>query len=373
MTELQKELVAVMKEFGEKELKPFAGYYDEIAEFPMDAYKKAVKMGLSRMTFPVEYGGAGIDHKTHAMMMEELAKYDASFVNGLSATVLAALPVRLAGRTEQIEQMVTVIGNGGFAAFALTEANAGSDAASIRTTAEKVDGGYILNGSKCFITNGNIADIYVVFAKTEPEKGTRGISAFLVERNREGVSVGKHENKMGLRAASTSDVIFDHVFVPEESLIGQENRGFKLAMQTLNYSRIECAAVATGIAQGALEACITYAKERNTFGKPIASLQAIQFMLADMEIQVQAARALTWQAADLADRDMINPEISSCAKTFASDMAMKVTTDAVQIFGGYGYSKEFPVEKMMRDAKIYQIFEGTNQIQRVVISGNLLK
>lgn len=373
MTEVQKMLVQEVREFAAQQIRAAALASDETGEINKDVYDKAVSMGLNAMMIPTELGGVGLDCFTECLLTEEIAKGDPAFANRLAATSLAALPIKLGKADALYQKACKIIVNGGIGAFALTEPNAGSDAGSIQTSAVKCEDGYVLNGRKCFITNGGIADFYVVFAKTDKGAKTRGITAFFVERGQEGVHVGKKEKKMGLCASNTADVILDHVLVPYEHVIGEEGGGFRLAMQTLDYSRITCAATAVGISQAAIDLCKSYVKERNVFGNTLSKMQTIQFLLADMEIRTQASRALALQAATLADEGQINTKISSCAKVMASDTAMQVTTDAVQIFGGYGYMKGMMVEKLMRDAKVYQIFEGTNQIQRMIISGVMLR
>ena len=287
--------------------------------------------------------------------------------------MLGYTPLSIAGTKEQIKHFADIVVPGAVSAFCLTEAQGGSDAGNSKTTAVKVGDEYVINGVKTFITNGGIASVYTVFAMTDKEKGVKGMSAFLVERDRPGVSVGAEENKMGIRASNTTEVVFEDVHVPADHLIGKEGDGFKIAMKTLDRTRPSGSATAVGICQRAIDECVKYAKERVVFGKPIAKHQAVAFMLADMEIQTQAARQMVMHAARLMDNGIYDSVVAAAAKTFTGDTAMKVTTDAVQVLGGFGYSREYPVEKLMRDAKIYQIFEGTNQIQRVVISGNLLR
>lgn len=374
LTEEQLELQQMIKEFGENEIAPISLEYDHKGELPMDAYKKAMDMGLHLLDIPEAYGGSGLDYLTTSILLEELAKFDVGFATGVSATGLATKPVLFGGTPEQIKYFTSHYIPHGFAGFCLTEPDAGSDAGAVRTTAVKDGDEYVINGSKCFITNGNIADVYTVFASTDKSLGIKGLSAFIVERNRPGVSVGKKEDKMGIRLSTTSDVIFEDVRIPASNMLGKEGDGFKLAMKTLDASRPYVASFAVGVAQAALSHAIKYAKERKTFGQPIAKLQAIQFMLADMEIAVQTARQFTYYTARLVDAKIPNySRESAISKCYAGDVAMKVTTDAVQVFGGYGYSREYPVEKLMRDAKILQIYEGTNQIQRVVIGGSLVK
>lgn len=373
MTDEQKELQSVIRNFAEKEIEPRAAEFDRKGELDMETYKKAVEMGLNSIAWPEEYGGPGLDGITQVIIVEELYRADAGFANALGGSTLACRPILIGGNSEQKKYAADIVVSGGFAAFALTESNAGSDTAAIKTSAYKVGDEYIINGTKHFITNGDNAEFYVVFAVTDKEKGAKGLSAFIVERDRDGVSVGKHEDKMGIRQSSATEVIFNEVKVPAKNLIGAENKAFKLAMESLNFGRVDIAAGAVGISQKAIDLSIKYAKERITFGKPIYKHQAIGFMIADMEIQTQASRALVWQAAALGDVGALSSKLCSCAKTMAGDTVMKVTTDAVQVYSAFGYSREFGVEKLMRDAKIFQIFEGTNQIQRIVISGSLFK
>ena len=372
LTEDQQDLQALAREFADKEIRPLSAEYDVKGETPMELYQKAANMGFTATAWPANLGGLGLSYLTQAIVNEELSKGDVGFANALGASSFAARPILNAGTEEQKRYVADIVLNGGLASFALTEPNAGSDASALRTTAVRTGDEYILNGRKCFITNAPYAKFFVVFAKTDPEKGHRGISAFLVERDRPGVSVGKHEDKMGFRLSTAADVVLEDVHLPAVNLIGVENKGFGLAMKILDYSRIGVAAEAVGLAQEALDLAIGYAKERVTFGKPIGQHQAIQFMLADMEIKIQAARALTYEAAELADNGVPFGKFSSCAKTLASDTAVAVSSDAVQIFSGYGYMKDYRVEKLYRDAKLLQIFEGTNQIQRMVIGGHLL-
>jgi len=373
LTQDQKALREMVRNFAVKEIIPVAAEYDRKGEFPKELFKKAVAMGLTTITVPEALGGSGLGHFEDALVAEELAYGDAGFAVAVGACALGTLPIMLAGSDAQKKKAADVLVSGGLAAFCLTEASAGSDAASLRTTAKKDGDEYVINGTKCFITNGGVADIYVVFATLDREKGAKGICAFIVERSRPGVSTGKEEDKVGIRLSNTCDVIFEEVRIPAENLIGKEGRGFLLAMETLNHTRAEGSASAVGICQRAIDLSVEYGKHRITFGKPIIANQGIQFMLADMEIQTQAARHLVWAAAKMQDAGVADASFGAIAKAFGGDTAMKVSTDAVQIFGGYGYSRDYPVEKLMRDAKIFQIFEGTNQIQRMVIAGNLLK
>lgn len=373
LTEDQKELQMLARDFAQKDIAPYAQEWDRASELPKDVLNKAYEMGLHIMGIPEKFGGLGLDVTTRCIIREELGKADAGFAITIGASILGYKPLEIAGTEEQIKRFADLTLDGNLSAFCLTEASGGSDAAQTKTTAQKVGDEYILNGSKCFITNGGIAGVYTVFAATDKSKGVKGLSAFMVERDTPGISVGKEEDKMGIRTSNTTDVIFEDVKIPAANLIGREGDGFKIAMQTLDRTRPEGSATAVGICQAAIDHSVKYAKERSVFGKPIAKHQAISFMLADMEIQTEAARQMVLYAARLADNGIYDSRVSACAKTFCADTAVKVTTDAVQILGGYGYCKDYPVEKLMRDAKIYQIFEGTNQIQRIVISGNMLK
>ena len=373
LSEENREIQEMAREFAEAKIRPVSKEYDLKGETPLSVYKEAAGLGYTSLCIPEEFGGAGLGTFANILVAEEFARADAGFSVAVQASTLAMKPILLAGTKEQKQYAADALINGGMGSFCLTEPDAGSDAGAIRTKAVKKDGEYIITGRKCFITNAPHADFYVVFAKTEPDAGTKGISAFLVERGREGLSIGKHEDKMGIRLSTTADVILEEVHVPEDHLLGAEGKGFKLAMQTLDRTRLECAAMAAGMSQRAIDLSVDYAKTRVTFGKPIAKLQAIQFMLADMEIRNQAARSLVYQCAAMIDSGAVDGKMNAVAKTFSSEAAMQNTLDAVQIFSGYGYSREYEVEKLMRDAKIFMIFEGTNQIQRTVIAGHLIK
>lgn len=373
LSEENREIQEMAREFAEAKIRPVSKEYDLKGETPLSVYKEAAGLGYTSLCIPEEFGGAGLGTFANILVAEEFARVDAGFSVAVQASTLAMKPILLAGTKEQKQYAADALINGGMGSFCLTEPDAGSDAGAIRTKAVKKDGEYIITGRKCFITNAPHADFYVVFAKTEPDAGTKGISAFLVERGREGLSIGKHEDKMGIRLSTTADVILEEVHVPEDHLLGAEGKGFKLAMQTLDRTRLECAAMAAGLSQRAIDLSVDYAKTRVTFGKPIAKLQAIQFMLADMEIRNQAARSLVYQCAAMIDSGAVDGKMNAVAKTFSSEAAMQNTLDAVQIFSGYGYSREYEVEKLMRDAKIFMIFEGTNQIQRTVIAGHLIK
>jgi alkylation response protein AidB-like acyl-CoA dehydrogenase len=323
---------------------------------------------------PEEYGGAGVRSiVTHCIVGEELAWGCAGISSSMGASMLGVTPILLCGNEAQKKKylpMLTTLRKDGkppLGAFALTEPEAGSDAAAITTSAKKVDGGYVLNGTKQFITNGGIADVYTVFATHDPSAGADGIDAFIVEGSMKGVKPGKKEKKMGIRASHTAQVHFEDVFVPDENLLGAEGEGFLIAMQTFDHSRPGVAAGAVGVARAAFEFALQYSQERKQFGRPISKQQAIQFMLADMATEIDAARMLTWRAAWLLDQGEPNNYAASMAKAYAADAAMKITTDAVQVVGGMGYMRDYPVEKFMRDAKIMQIYEGTSQIQRLII------
>ena len=375
LTEEQKEIKELARQIAEEKIKPLREKYDEEAIFPWDIVKVMAQTDLFRVLLPEEYDGLGGKVMDLVIMMEELSRVDSGTALALGGTGLGVYPILLNGNEEQKKKYLPQAAAGEkLAAFALTESDAGSDAGAIKTTAKKDGDYYILNGTKQWITNGGEADIYSVFALTDKTRGARGSSAFIVEKGTEGFSFGKKENKMGIRASCTRELIFEDCKIPKENLIGREGMGFMIAMKTFDKSRPMVAGQALGIAQGALEEAILYSKQRHQFGKPISSFQGIQFMLADMAIKLEAARALVYTTARMIDSGAkkYSKESAMC-KCFASDVAMEVTTDAVQILGGYGYMKEYPVEKMMRDAKITQIYEGTNQIQRIVIASNLLK
>jgi acyl-CoA dehydrogenase len=361
--------------FAEQEIRPVAAELDEREEFPWDLVKKAGALGLTSFAFPEHLGGLGVtDELTNCIISEELAWGCAGVATVLGGTHLASIPILLAASREQQERLLKpVVERNGLAALALTEAGAGSDVAAMTTTARREGDHYVLNGAKRFISNGGIADLYVVFAATDRGKGHRGISAFIVPGDTPGLSGGRKEKKLGIRCSHTGEVLLDDVHVPVENRIGEEGSGFKLAMTTLDRSRPMVAAFAVGIARAAYEYARDYALDRVQFGKPIADNQAIAFMLADMATEIQAARLITWWAARVTETGRPFLYESSMAKNFASDVAMKVTTDAVQIFGGYGYIREYPVEKLFRDAKITQIYEGTNQIQKIVVANQILK
>ena len=374
LTEEQEAVRKLARDFAVNEMRPVARHYDEAEEFPWPIVEKAHELGLINALIPEEYGGVGADKLTECLIAEELFYGCAGMGTSLMANSLALTPIILAGTDEQKRRFLTPFTEKPImASFCLTEPGAGSDAASLRTRAVRDGDHYILNGTKQFITNGSVASLYVVFATVNPELRHKGIIALVVERDTPGVSIGKVEHKMGQRASDTAQVVFEDVRVPVENRLGEEGEGWKIAMRTLDSSRPGIAASAVGIAQAAFEDAAKYALERQQFGQPIANFQAIQFMLADMAIKIETARLAVWKAAWLWDRGQPSAKASSIAKAYATDIAMEVTTDAVQIFGGYGYTREFMVEKYMRDAKLMQIYEGTNQIQRLVIARHIFK
>ena len=375
LSEEQKMIVELARKVAQEKIAPVVAHYDETEEFPWEIVKVLAESDLFGIYIPEEYGGLGGAVFELSLAEEELSRVCGGISLCLAATALATFPILLFGTDEQKKKYIPDLVKGNkLAAFALTEANAGSDAAGIETTAKKDGDFYVLNGTKQWITNGGEAAIYTVIAMTNKSKGSRGASAFIVEKDTPGFSFGKKEKKMGIRGSATRELIFDNCRIPKENLLGGEGKGFIVAMKTLDQSRPGVAAQALGIAQGALDKALEYSRQRVQFGKPISSFQAVQHMLADMATQIEAARALVYVAARTIDSGAKNiSKISAMSKVFASDVAMKVTIDAVQIFGGYGYMREYPVEKMMRDAKITQIYEGTNQIQRNVIALQLIK
>ncbi|OOR18896.1 acyl-CoA dehydrogenase AcdA [Bacillus mycoides] len=365
----------MVRDFARNEVAPTAAERDEEERFDRALFDQMAELGLTGIPWPEEYGGIGSDYLAYVIAVEELSRVCASTGVTLSAhTSLAGWPIFRFGTEEQKQKFLRPMAEGKkIGAYGLTEPSSGSDAGGMRTTAKRDGDHYILNGSKIFITNGGIADIYVVFALTDPDSKQRGTSAFIVESDTLGFSVGKKESKLGIRSSPTTEIIFEDCRIPVENLLGEEGQGFKVAMQTLDGGRNGIAAQAVGIAQSALDASVEYARERHQFGKPIAAQQGIGFKLADMATDVEAARLLTYQAAWLESEGLPYGKESAMSKVFAGDTAMKVTTEAVQVFGGYGYTKDYPVERYMRDAKITQIYEGTQEIQRLVISRMLTK
>ena len=372
LTEQQRNIRELAHDFAEKEIRPVAWEYDRDATWPQEIIRKAWDVGLMNSQLPEKYGGAGASYLDGVLIGEQLAWGCAAIATTLGINELAAAPVRLGGSEKvKAEYLGMLTEEPKLASFCLTEPEAGSDVSAMRTTAVRRGDKYVINGSKVFISNGGYADWYTVYAKTDRDAGHRGISAFVVPRDHT-VTVDKHEDKMGLRASNTAAISFNETEVPAANLLGDENHGFKLAKMTLDRSRPGVAAMATGIARAAFEFATEYSKQRVQFGVPIAMHQGIQFMIADMATEIEAARLLTWQSAALLDQGKRNTLQSSHAKRFAADTAMKVATDAVQIYGGYGFIKDYPVEKLMRDAKIMQLYEGTSQIQRLVIAREIL-
>jgi len=368
-------LKQMYREFAENEVKPLAAEIDEEERFPVETIKKMVKSGFMGIPFPKKYGGEGGDNIGYAIAVEELSRVCATTGVILSAHVsLGAHPIYEFGTEEQKQKYLIPLANGEkLGAFALTEPNAGTDASAQQTTAVLDGDSYILNGSKIFITNAGYAQTYIIMAMTDKSAGTRGISAFIVDADTTGFTVGPKEKKLGIRGSSTCELIFENCRVPKENLIGKEGMGFKVAMKTLDGGRIGIAAQALGIAQGALDETISYVKERMQFGKPISAFQNTQFQLADMASKIEASRLLVYKAAYNKDKGLPYSYEAAMAKLVAAETAMEVTTKAVQLHGGYGYTREYPVERMMRDAKITEIYEGTSEVQRMVISANLLK
>ncbi|WP_131101189.1 acyl-CoA dehydrogenase AcdA [Bacillus sp. SYJ] len=365
----------MVRDFAKNEVAPTAAERDEEERFDRALFDQMAELGLTGIPWPEEYGGIGSDYLAYVIAIEELSRVCASTGVTLSAhTSLAGWPIFKFGTEEQKQTFLRPMAEGKkIGAYGLTEPGSGSDAGGMKTIAKRDGDHYVLNGSKIFITNGGIADIYVVFALTDPESKQRGTSAFIVESDTPGFSVGKKESKLGIRSSPTTEIMFEDCRIPVENLLGEEGQGFKIAMQTLDGGRNGIAAQAVGIAQGALDASVEYARERHQFGKPIAAQQGIGFKLADMATDVEAARLLTYQAAWLESEGLPYGKESAMSKVFAGDAAMKVTTEAVQVFGGYGYTKDYSVERYMRDAKITQIYEGTQEIQRLVISRMLTK
>jgi alkylation response protein AidB-like acyl-CoA dehydrogenase len=374
LTEDEKALITGIREIAQAQVAPRAAEIDHIGEFPWDMKELLALQDIYAMPFPIEYGGLGASKLAIVMAIEELSRCCATTGLLLAVQQLGSLPIVFFGNEEQKQKYLPRLASGEWlAAFGLTEAGSGSDAAAMSTIATRKNDTYILNGSKRFITNGGLAQVNTIFALTDSTQGTRGISAFIVEKDFPGFSVGRIEDKMGIKGSQTAELIFNDCEVPAANLLGYEGEGFKIALTTLDHTRPGIGAQAVGIAQGALELAISYAKQRIQFNKPIMENQGIQFMLADMATKVEASRLLVYNVAEMIDRGEKNvSKYASMAKMFASDAAMEVTNDAIQVLGGYGYIKEYPAERMLRDAKITQIYEGTNQIQRLVIARSLL-
>ncbi|MCU4184315.1 acyl-CoA dehydrogenase family protein [Acidiferrimicrobium sp. IK] len=376
LTEEQKAFRTAVRHLAEDKIAPNAAHVDATGEFPWDNFKALNEMELPALGIPEAYGGSGADHVTQAIMVEELARVCGSTslmmaLNGLSTTPI----INWASEELKAKYLPRIASGEAQGSYCLSEADAGSDVAAMKARAVRDGDSYVLSGSKYWISGATISDIYVVFAKTDPAAGARGVSAFIVERDM-GLRFGALEDKMGMKGSPTAEVILDGVRVPAANLIGEEGQGFRIAMHTLDRTRCAIAAQAVGLAQGAIDQAVAYVKQREAFGKPIAEFQGLQFMLADMAMKTEAARTLTYRANAIIDEGDPDGELSAAgamAKAFASDTAMAVTTDGVQLLGGYGYTKGFPLERFMRDAKITQIYEGTNQIQRVVIARSLLR
>jgi acyl-CoA dehydrogenase len=374
LSDEQRALQETARKYSREVVRPKAAHFDETAQFPKEQISKAFELGLINMAVPADLGGVGLSHLEQAIAAEELAWGDASVATSIIANDLAMLPILIGGTEEQKKRFLAPMTERlKFASFALTEPGAGSDVAGMSCTARRDGDHYVINGSKCFITNGEYAEMYSLFCTLDRAKKHKGMMCVVVEGRPKGLTVGKHENKMGQRASNTVTLTFEDVRVPVANRIGEEGDGFRIAMETLDNSRPLTAMFAVGIARAAMEHAIEYSSQRQQFGKPIREFQAVQFMIADMAKDVQAARLLAYQSAWMLDAGQRNTLVSSYAKCFAADMAMRVTTDAVQVYGGYGYIKEYPVEKLMRDAKLIQIYEGTSQVQRLVIARELYK
>jgi acyl-CoA dehydrogenase len=377
LTDEQEAMIETAREFTRKEIAPVAGHLDEEGKFPAEIMQKAFGTGLVNFEIPDAYGGPGLSCLTHSLILEEIAWGCAGVNTTLAANMLGAMPLLIAGSEEQKQKWLRPLtagrdGKPVYACYACSEPDAGSDVAGMRTRVEKQGDHYVLNGQKRWITNGGVAEWCTTFATFDTKLKHKGITCFVVDMKTPGVKIGKKENKMGQRASLTNDIIFEDVRVPKENLIGEEGGGFKVAMKTFDRSRPWIAAGAAGIIRRALDESRQYSLERKTFGVPIAQHQAVQFMLAEMAIAYETTRLLYMKASWMVDSGKLDSIVSSYAKAYGADAAMRVTTDAVQIFGGYGYTKEYPVEKLMRDAKLLQIYEGTSQIQRIVIARNLL-
>ena len=365
-------LVADVKKFCDNEVKEQCKAYDESGEWPKEIYDKAIELGYQMLEVPEEYGGLGLPGETILAMYEEMAWSDAGFAVTMAASNLALKPILIAGTEEQKQKYCDVVINGGLGAFGLTEPNAGSDPGAGKTTAVKDGDDYILNGRKCFITYAPVADFFIITALTDKTKGLKGMSALIVDKDTPGLSTTNHENKMGIRTSITSDVVLEDVRIPASQRLGEEGTGFATAMKTLDLARMFVGGLAVGIAQRALDEGIAYTKTRHQFGRPVAKNQALQFKMADMAMQIELARQMVAHAHKLYELGLPYGKEAAMAKCYAGDMAVQVTLDGIQLFGGYGYSREYPVEKLLRDAKIFQIFEGSNEIQRVVIANHIL-
>lgn len=375
LSEEQEMIRKTVRDFAENEVAPKAAAMDAAEEYDYSLWDKMAELGFCGIPFPEEYGGAGMDNMCYAIAIEELSRVCASTGVLVSAhTSLCSWPIYAFGTEEQKQKYLVPLASGQkIGALGLTEPGAGSDAGAVSTTARLDGDEYVLNGTKIFITNGKVGDIYVIIASTDKSKGHRGTAAFIVEKGTPGFTFGKKEEKMGIRASATYELIFENCRIPKENMLGEDGKGFKIALQTLDGGRIGIAAQALGIAQGAFEQALNYSKVREQFGKPIGSFQGMSWMLADMATRIEAARMMVYRAAYLKDAGEPYSKEAAMAKLYASETAMWVTTKAVQVFGGYGYTREYPVERMMRDAKITEIYEGTSEVQRIVIAANILK
>jgi acyl-CoA dehydrogenase len=374
LSDEQKALIDTARRFSRERIAPVAAECDREARFPRDVFEAAHELGLVNATVEPEYGGPGLHEMDNALIAEELAWGCTGIQTSLLANTLALTPIRLGGSEEQKKKYLGMLtASPLFASYCTTEPSGGSDVAGMKTTFRAVGNDFVLNGEKCWITNASLASFYVVFATSDPAKRHKGIAAFIVERDTPGLKVGKHEDKMGQRASDTAAVHFEDVKVPKANLIAPEGEGFKLAMETFNQTRPDIGAMATGLMQRCLDECVAYAKQRKTFGSPISEHQLVQAMLAEMAIGTEATRLLYQKAAWNLDHGVRDPIVSSYAKAFGADRAMQTAVDAVQVFGGNGYVRDYPVEKLMRDAKVLQIYEGTSQIQRLVIARSLTK
>ena len=374
LTDEQRTLIDTARRFTRERIIPVAAECDRDSKFPKAVFEEAWNLGLVNTTVPAEYGGAGLSDLDNVLLVEQMAYGCTGIQTSITANTLAATPIILAGNDAQKKKYLGwLTAEPVYASYATTEPAAGSDVAGLQTIASKDSaGGYVLNGQKCWITNASMASFYVIFATVDPALRHKGIGAFIVARDTPGLKVGRHEDKLGQRASDTAVVMLEDVKVPAENVLAPPGQGFKVAMETFNQTRPDIGAIATGLMQRCLEECVAYAKERKTFGVPIASHQLVQAMIAEMAIRVEATRLLTYKAAWNLDKGIRNPIVSSFAKAFGADAAMATAVDAVQVFGGNGYVKDYPVEKLMRDAKVLQIYEGTSQIQRLVIAKNVL-
>ena len=372
ISEEAQDLLQDVKNFCDKEVVEQCKEYDASGEWPKAIYDKAIEQGYHALEVPEEYGGPGLSRVDTAALIEQMAIADAGFAATISASGLGMKPVLIAGNDEQKQHVCDLVLGGGFGAFCLTEPGAGSDASAGKTSAVKDGDEYVLNGRKCFITNGGVASFYCITAMTDKTKGVKGMSMFLVDAGTPGLSTGHEENKMGIRTSNTCDVILEDCRIPASNLIGEEGKGFGIAMKTLDQARAWMGCVAVGIAQRGINEAVAYGKERIQFGRPIIKNQALRFKIADMEIKTETARQMVAHALTRMDMGLSCTKESAIAKCYASDIAMEAASEAIQMFGGYGYSREYPVEKLLRDAKIFQIFEGTNEVQRIVIANSVI-